>query len=172
MALDATDGRKPFSPGIYLVLPDILLACIVAANPNKSWRLAFSVAFTILTIHALSYTTGDKLQDYSTGSTLSGQVLTACYLLLFTKLVDDFQYISDSRPLASLSFWKRIYWAACIIHSPRGIGWNYQVRRLTSPLYATLKERTHRLHICPHRRQCPDCASSPRVYGVPSAAFS
>ncbi|OCH92794.1 hypothetical protein OBBRIDRAFT_412427 [Obba rivulosa] len=66
----------------------------------------------------MGFTTGDKLRNYSTGSMFMGQLLTVAYLVF---LVDQ------------IPFHKRVYWALCLDHSLRGVGWNWVVANIPPP---------------------------------------
>ncbi|KAK0463766.1 membrane bound O-acyl transferase family-domain-containing protein, partial [Desarmillaria tabescens] len=82
--------------------------------------------FALLCYKGLQYTTGDKLQNYSMGSTIGGQFFTALHLLLIVEPIRQYRHLTDIDDPRTRPLLKRVYWAGCIIHSPRGIGWNYQ----------------------------------------------
>ncbi|KAG6835667.1 hypothetical protein H0H93_015926 [Arthromyces matolae] len=90
-------------------------------------RIALFLGFSLLSYQGLQYTTGDKLQDYSMGSTIGGQFFTALHLLLLVDPIKQYRHVRDTDDPRTRPLLKRVYWTGCIIHSPRGIGWNYQV---------------------------------------------
>ncbi|KAJ3785259.1 membrane bound O-acyl transferase family-domain-containing protein [Lentinula aff. detonsa] len=119
--------RSSFSVVPYLILPDLLLAIVLAFGLNFRFRLLFYALFSYVCISGLLLTTGDRMQDYSIGSTLGGQFFTATHLLLFSEPLAQYRHREDKDEPRKRSFWRRALWTWCIVHSPRGIGWNYQV---------------------------------------------
>ncbi|KAG7448101.1 uncharacterized protein BT62DRAFT_753427 [Guyanagaster necrorhizus] len=120
--------RPPFPLLKFLVLPDLFLAAVLAIGLPKWARVIYLLGFVGLTYRGLQYSTGpDKMQDYAMGSTLGGQLFTAIHLLLLAEPIIQYRHFSDTDDPQKRSFLRRVYWAACIIHSPRGIGWNYEV---------------------------------------------
>ncbi|KAF8065364.1 membrane bound O-acyl transferase family-domain-containing protein [Lyophyllum atratum] len=124
--MSSDEGRPPFPFLTFLVVPDILLAFALALDLSKRTRLISFVAFAWVCYEGLLYTTGDKMQDYSMGSTIGGQFFTALHLLLIVEPIRQFRHSTDVDDPRTRPLLKRVYWAGCIIHSPRGIGWNYQ----------------------------------------------
>ncbi|KAJ3747092.1 hypothetical protein DFH05DRAFT_1521426 [Lentinula detonsa] len=174
--------RSSFPVVPYLILPDLLLAIVLAFGLNFRFRLVFYTLFSYVCISGLLLTTGDRMQDYSIGSTrppeapmeprppkgvqstlrfgpkdsptkgkrqnrpqkyansgevwrelpgacstLGGQFFTATHLLLFSEPLAQYRHREDKDEPRKRSFWRRALWTWCIVHSPRGIGWNYQV---------------------------------------------
>ncbi|OCH85651.1 hypothetical protein OBBRIDRAFT_807362 [Obba rivulosa] len=109
----------------YLVLPDIFLTCLLKCS-------AF-LAYAGITVKALGATTRDGLQDYSMGSMFMGQLLTATYLIFLADPLRNFRYRNDATEPVVMPFYKRVHWALCINHAPRGIGWNWQVANVPPP---------------------------------------
>jgi hypothetical protein len=119
---------RPLFPVIpYLVVPDILLATVLAGELSLTFRFGFYVIFAYICISGLSFSTLDQMSDYSMGSTLGGQFFTALHLLLLAQPISQYKHHSDvGEEPRGRPFWKKWFWSACVIHSPRGIGWNYQ----------------------------------------------
>ncbi|KAG5714972.1 hypothetical protein E4T56_gene5371 [Termitomyces sp. T112] len=124
--MSTRETRPPFPFVTFLLVPDILLALALALDLPKRTRVAFFVVFALVCYQGLQYTTGDKMQDYSMGSTIGGQFFTALHLLLLAEPIRHYRHFSDHDDPSTRSLFKKVYWTACIIHSPRGIGWNYQ----------------------------------------------
>ena len=114
----------------YLVLPDIFLCILIAVQAPPVLRLLGFVLHTYVSAHGLRFTTGDRLQDYGIGSAFSGQFFTALHLLWLTRPVNEFRHENDrvGRSTSELPLWKRVWWTFSVNHSPRGVGWSYQVR--------------------------------------------
>lgn len=119
--------RQPFPIFQCLILPDIALCFLVAVYPNKTWRFSAISLLLYSNVNALSYTTGDGLQDYAFGSTLLTQLFTAIHLLWLTNPLLEFRHKHDVVPPSEQPWHKRLWWSFCVNHGPRGIGWNYQV---------------------------------------------
>jgi len=64
------------------------------------------------------------------GGLFSGQLLTAVHLLWLHNPLSEFRHELDQVAPLSLPLWRRVYWAMCVNHSPRGFGWNYEVSNL------------------------------------------
>lgn len=113
----------------YLVLPDIFLCILIAVQAPPVLRLLGFVLHTYVSAHGLRFTTGDPLQDYGIGSAFSGQFFTALHLLWLTRPVNEFRHENDrvGRSTSELPLWKRVWWTFSVNHSPRGVGWSYQV---------------------------------------------
>ncbi|KAJ3830664.1 membrane bound O-acyl transferase family-domain-containing protein [Lentinula raphanica] len=126
----ASFHRTPFSMALYLVLPDLLLAIVLAFGLQLRFRVVFYLLFSYACISGLQYTTGDKFQDYSAGSTLGGQFFTAMHLLLFAEPLTEYRHREDKDDPRGRSLWRRTIWSWRIIHSPRGLGWNYEVSNI------------------------------------------
>jgi hypothetical protein len=119
--------RQPLSIFQYLILPDIALCFLIAIYPSKTWRFSAISLLFYSNVKALSYTTGDGLQDYAFGSTLLTQLFTAIHLLWLTNPLVEFRHKNDVVPPSEQPWLKRLWWSFCVNHGPRGIGWNYQV---------------------------------------------
>lgn len=119
--------RQSFSVGPYLILPDLILATILALGLKFQFRVLFFALFSYVCFSGVLCTTGDRMQDYSIGSTLGGQFFTATHLLLFAEPLAHYRHCADKDDPRNKTLWRRMLWSLCIVHSPRGIGWNYQV---------------------------------------------
>ncbi|KAJ4481970.1 membrane bound O-acyl transferase family-domain-containing protein [Lentinula aciculospora] len=142
----AAPVRQTFSVGPYLILPDLLLAVVLGFGLKFRFRVLFYALFSYICISGILLTTGDKMQDYSIGSTLGGQFFTATHLLLFSEPLAQYRHQEDKYEPKKWSLWRRMLWSWCIVHSPRGIGWNYQVsnippRPLPTPKWTFIRSR-------------------------------
>ncbi|KAH7870920.1 membrane bound O-acyl transferase family-domain-containing protein [Lentinula edodes] len=131
--------RQSFSIGPYLILPDLILAAILALGLKFQFRVLFFALFSYVCISGVLCTTGDRMQDYSIGSTLGGQFFTAAHLLLFAEPLAHYRHCADKDDPRNKTLWRRMLWSLCIVHSPRGIGWNYQVSNVPPRPLSTSK---------------------------------
>ena len=119
--------RLPLPVVQYILLPDVLLVLLIATRPIPSIRFAFFGVFTYVSLQALSFTAGNATQDYFIGFILASQFLLAIQLLWLTNPLDELRHERDKVPAHDLPLWKRIYWAFCLDHSVRAVGWTHQV---------------------------------------------
>ncbi|KAG6908488.1 hypothetical protein DXG01_004422 [Tephrocybe rancida] len=133
-------SRPSFPILTFLVLPDILLALVLALDLSKKTRICFFIGFALICYKSLQHTTGDKFTDYSMGTTVGGQFFTALHLLLFVRPLREYRHLEDKDDPRKKSLIRRVYWSGCVIHSPRGVGWNYQIPNI-SPTPSTPNTR-------------------------------
>lgn len=136
--MTSDDIQEPQRPTIpifpTLFVPELVLCALIAFRPRESQAWPTIAAATIVGLcclgyKALSYTTGEALQDYTFGSTLATSVFTAIHLLYLTHPNVEFRHERDVGDFYDRSFVQRAYWAFCVVYNQRGIGWNYEVRQ-------------------------------------------
>ncbi|KZT19948.1 hypothetical protein NEOLEDRAFT_1076747 [Neolentinus lepideus HHB14362 ss-1] len=127
------EARRTFSSLRHLFLPTICLAFIVSIKPGPFMRLTTSIIYTAFTLDALTLTTGDPRRDFSMGTAMTSNLATAIHLLWMSDPVRDFRHGKVNINLGTLPTSKRWYWMLCVLYSPRGIGWNYQVANVPLP---------------------------------------
>jgi len=110
-----------------LLLQNVFIAALIAFRPPSSVRFIAFIAYSYAVGLILMCTTGNLQRNYSTGCTFMGQFFTAFHLIWLTDPLKDIRHERDTVTPAELPFWRRMYWALCLIHSPRGVGWSYQV---------------------------------------------
>ncbi len=126
--------HRPSLPVIgHIVFPDIVLVWLVATHPPFILRLLGFSIFSYLTFSSLAYTAGNPTQDYFIGFVLSSQFLLAVWLIWIIVPLDELSHERDTVRPREMPLLRRLYWAFCLDHSVRAIGWSYQVslRRLT-----------------------------------------
>ena len=129
---DAVAPRAPLNALTQLLLPEVALPILAAVRLPFAVKAAVSVVLLGSILHTfLTATSGVVVNDYAIGSAVLGN--TFFNILLFVWIIDpmaEFRYLrdTDSSPLASRSFFSRLYNSLCIIRNYRLIGWNSQVR--------------------------------------------
>ncbi|KAH7874290.1 membrane bound O-acyl transferase family-domain-containing protein [Lentinula edodes] len=119
---------------IYIFVPAILLACVIAFRCPTWVRLLFFVWYTSHLLQGMSLRTGNSWVDYSNGSTLGGELTKTFYLLFLVNPARDWSHGSDAgKRIDGRPWWKRVYWCLCAAYTMRGVGWNYQVPGVPSP---------------------------------------
>ncbi|KAI9056449.1 hypothetical protein FKP32DRAFT_1585712 [Trametes sanguinea] len=127
-AYDAA-GRPPLPFFTFVVVPDVALACIMALQPPRAFKLGLSLLLLIMSAYAcVAYTMGNPTDDYTMGSTFYGNtVLNIALFLWLTDPLQDIRYLRDPTALAEKSLAARIWSMLCMIHNNRLIGTNAQV---------------------------------------------
>ncbi|PCH41661.1 hypothetical protein WOLCODRAFT_101014 [Wolfiporia cocos MD-104 SS10] len=149
-------NKRPLLPTLPTVLLfNLFIGSIVALRPKLQIRMAAFVAYISSLAFIYSCTTGDMRRDYTAGSTLMQQFLTAFSLVWLTDPLLELRHERDSAHPLTLSFVQRLYWVQCIINNPRGVGWNYQVANVPP-----------RLSVPRWRFVCQRCFSAFRWYLV------
>ena len=120
---------RPHLPVIpFLLVFQLIHACLLALCLRGPGRLLSTAFLLSLAGFALHCTTGDAQRDYYVGSSLMTQALPVILLNWLSDPMHEFRHECDCRAPASLPFLKRVWWALCILNSPRGVGWSYAVR--------------------------------------------
>lgn len=117
----------------YIVVPDFLLVCLVALHPPLFIRILGFATLLYLGFQSLYFTLGDPTQDYFLGFYLSAQILLAVQFLFIKVPIDELRHERDLKSRArDFPLWYRLYWAFCLDHSVRAIGWTHEVRALST----------------------------------------
>ena len=112
----------PFYGGIQLAT-----ACLVALSPRGLNRVVGTAALLCIIILVYGFTTGDAQRDFPIGNTFATQAFTALLFSWLTDPINDFRHERDRVAPADLPFARRVWWALCLLNSPRGIGWSCEV---------------------------------------------
>ncbi|KAI0718577.1 membrane bound O-acyl transferase family-domain-containing protein [Cerioporus squamosus] len=135
------ETRVPISPLTQLILPDIVLAVLVAVRVPYALKATISLVLLRNLLHTLlTATTGVSGSNYAFGSAVLAN--TFFNILLFVWIVDpmeEFRYLRDDdpSPLASRSFFARTFNAFCIMRNSRLIGLNVQISNIPPPFQGT-----------------------------------
>ena len=124
-----TRPTRPLLPILPFFLTfQLTHACLIALSPRRPGRLFGTLALVALVVLAYRCTTGDVQHDCYMGNSLMTQALPVLLLNWLTDPVHDFRHERDPCAPAALSFPRRVWWALCVLNSPRGVGWSYEVR--------------------------------------------
>ncbi|TFK62057.1 hypothetical protein BDN72DRAFT_827867 [Pluteus cervinus] len=113
-----------------LLLPQLILSIFVAYRFSLFWRTTALIALIANVTFALSCTTGDAFQDYTTGVPIATMFVTTIHLLFLTNPETDFKHESSTQPVQALSIPRRLIWGISITLNPRNVGWNTEVANL------------------------------------------
>ena len=155
----AMDSRPPFNFVFLLsviLLPNLFLAAVLAANPAKRWRAVFMVVLTCTTLVGFRTTAGGPRMNYMLGCSLAEFWLMDLHLLFVVNPLQDYRHRSDKIHPTQYPYWYRVYWCFCVKVTVRGVGWNYRVclflysfvsngllERFRSSMFLLLRKRIH-----------------------------
>ncbi|KAI0315998.1 membrane bound O-acyl transferase family-domain-containing protein [Amylostereum chailletii] len=122
--------RSPLSFVRHIVLPDILLITLIATQPPTPTRFLGFAVVLYASVTALACTAGGATTNYSIGFLLGIQVFTALRFLWLERPLDVHRHERDGQPPREMSIWRRLYWAFCLDHGFRGVGWTHQVKNV------------------------------------------
>ena len=112
----------PFYLGIQLIQ-----ACLIALSPQRTSRIVGTTTLLAVVASVYGFTTGDAQRDYSTGNAFMTQAFTGILFIWLTEPIHEFRHERDLVAPAQLPFARRVWWALCLLSSPRGIGWSCEV---------------------------------------------
>ena len=112
----------PFCIGMQLATP-----CLVALSLRGLNHVVGTAALLCIIISAYGFTTGDAQRDHATGSAFATLAFTALFFSWLTDPIQDFGHERDRVAPAELPFARRVWWALCLLNSPREIGWSCEV---------------------------------------------
>ncbi|KZT01615.1 uncharacterized protein LAESUDRAFT_663582 [Laetiporus sulphureus 93-53] len=116
----------------FVILQHVLLACLIAIRMQRRARIVAFLSYFCVLVPVFLFTTGDIHRNHSTGCMVTGQIFTAFHLLCLSDPLNDFRHEREEISPSKMPYLRRVYWALCVICSPRGVGWNYQVANVPS----------------------------------------
>ncbi|KZT63106.1 hypothetical protein DAEQUDRAFT_229749 [Daedalea quercina L-15889] len=124
---------RPVLPALRLPLLLVIHighACLIALSPRRSGRIIGTIALYSLIACAYLTSTGNAQGDNSIGIYIANQAFIIVLLNWLTDPIHDFRHERDYSSPAGLPFLHRVWWAMCVIDSPRGVGWSYKVANI------------------------------------------
>ncbi|KZT63295.1 hypothetical protein DAEQUDRAFT_641339, partial [Daedalea quercina L-15889] len=123
--------HRPILPVLpFFLVCQLAHACLIALSPRVPGRIVGTAALYALIASAYQRTTGDAQRNYSIGNSIMSQAFTIFVLSWLNDPVHEFRHERDYSSPAELPFLRRVWWALCIINSPRGVGWSNQVANI------------------------------------------
>lgn len=119
--------RQPFPLAVFVAF-EFLLSIPLALPLGQPARLGFFLVLCLLYFNIITSTTGTPSGDWSLGLAITPQLLKALDTYVFNRAEEVFRRNDalDADP-AAFSFWKKLGWATELIHTPRGVGWNWEI---------------------------------------------
>ncbi|KAF8643569.1 hypothetical protein AX16_008957 [Volvariella volvacea WC 439] len=122
------------SPSLFnAILPNILLTAVIAYPPPRWGKYLFIAIYAYFTYVQLRATTGIPFSDYVSGCLIFAELVNAIDLVLLEEPVDELRHQTDKASPRELPMFKRLYWAFCLIWSPRSYGWTNQNGNIKPP---------------------------------------
>ncbi|KAH9848680.1 membrane bound O-acyl transferase family-domain-containing protein [Lenzites betulinus] len=136
----ASTGRPPFPMLTFVLLPNVVLAGVMALRPPPGIRFVASLALICTIVHAsMTYTLAGAppVANYSLGSFLGSMLLNTTLFAWPLEAAKSIHYLRYPGPLAEKPFWIRFWHSLCVIFNPRLIGTNAQVPNVPAPIKGT-----------------------------------
>jgi hypothetical protein len=131
--IEPAEPRRPTPVLPLFILLELIVTIPIALRLSAFWRISVLCAYAALSVAVVVRTTaGSSDQNYMVGSRLGIQFFNAVHLLLLTDPLVEFRYEGDGEDPAQKPLLRRIFWVACVNQNVRGIGWNFQVCKIST----------------------------------------
>lgn len=126
--------REPL-PSLYYPISYAVLLLGYFLGPGAVKAFAASSVLLVLALQRPRFTSGDVVTDYTLSGTLF--ILLLAYLDHGTAIEDGPRYVGRLRKLLPnggtgerdpKTWWQKLKWSVRLSSTPRGIGWNWQVK--------------------------------------------
>ena len=111
-----------------LIVMQLSHASLIALSPRRPGRIIGTTTLYSLIACAYMCASGNTQGDCSVGIFTGSQVFTIYVLNWIANPIQDYRHERDYSSPAEISFLRRVWWAVCVINSPRGVGWSYEAR--------------------------------------------
>lgn len=129
LAMASHPRPSPHLPTL-VILQYVYLSILVATQPRWPVRAAAFMVYVCILGLVFTCTTGVASTDYGLACMLAGQFILAIQFILLQNPLRELRHERDHVAPEKLPFWRRTYWALCVLFSSRGIGWTYQIPHL------------------------------------------
>ena len=121
------ERRRPFSLLVFVSF-EILLSLPLALTLGQHARFGFFLVLCLLYVSLITSTTGTPSGDWSLSLAITAQLLKALDMFVLHRAEATFRR-NDALHIdpATLSFGKKLAWASELIHTPRGVNWNWEI---------------------------------------------
>ncbi|KAG2121322.1 membrane bound O-acyl transferase family-domain-containing protein [Suillus clintonianus] len=117
-----SEGRK---------IPAFVLQLGITLDLRAPWNVATCVAIIFVCLTCIRHAKTDVLfLDYFIGMAIAGLAMDAIHMILLVRPLHTFHHQKQTRSAHELPWFPRFIWAAQLCASPRGVGWNHQVKNL------------------------------------------
>ncbi|KIK45418.1 hypothetical protein CY34DRAFT_78074 [Suillus luteus UH-Slu-Lm8-n1] len=119
-------------PLICTQVPALVLQLGITLNLRAPWNVATCVTVIVVCLTCIQHAkTNILFVDYFIGMAISGIAMDAIHMTLLVRPLHIFRHQEQTQSAHELPWPKRFIWAAQLCGSPRGVGWNHQVKNLT-----------------------------------------
>jgi len=141
------DQRPSISSPAFIMF-EVLLSLPLALTLGRHARLGFFLVLCVLYWNIITSTTGTPVGDWSVGLSITPQLLKALDMFLLHQAETDFRRNDILVDPATMTFGRKLAWATELIHTPRGVNWNWEIPYIC--YVGTESRRFVQLHIVPY----------------------
>lgn len=120
------ERRQPFSLPVFISF-EILLSLPLALPLGQHARFGFFLVLCLLYLNLITSTTGNPSGDWALGLAITPQLFKALDTFVLHRAEAVFRR-NDALNVdpTNLPFGKKLAWASELIHTPRGVNWNWE----------------------------------------------
>ncbi|KAG2344223.1 hypothetical protein BDR05DRAFT_882776 [Suillus weaverae] len=132
---------SPLVPLICTQVPALVLQLGITFDLRAPWNVATCITVVVVCLTCIQHVkTNILFVDYFIGMAISGIAMDAIHMTLLVRPLHTFRHQKQTQSAHELPWSKRFIWAAQLCGSPRGVGWNHQVKNLPEPTTKSRQE--------------------------------
>jgi hypothetical protein len=121
------EQRRHFSLSAFISF-EILLSLPLALPLGQHARFGFFLVLGLLYLNLITSTTGTPSGDWALGLAITPQLVKALDMFILHRAEAVFRRNEALHvDPATLPFYKKLAWASELIHTPRGVNWNWEI---------------------------------------------
>ncbi|KAG1733490.1 membrane bound O-acyl transferase family-domain-containing protein [Suillus lakei] len=122
---------SPVLPFLCTQVPPLVLQLGITLDLRAPWNVATCVTVIFVCLTCIQHAkTNILFVDYFIGMVISTIAMDAIHMTLLVRPLHTFRHQKQTRSAHELPWSKRFIWAGQLCSSPRGVGWNHQVKNL------------------------------------------
>ncbi|KAG1810341.1 uncharacterized protein HD556DRAFT_1436080 [Suillus plorans] len=112
-------------------VPALVLQLGITLDLQVPWNIMTCITLIFVCWTCIQHAkTNILFIDYFIGMAIAGIAMDAIHMTLLVRPLHTFRHQKQTRSAHELPWSKRFIWAAQLCGSPRGVGWNHQVKNL------------------------------------------
>ncbi|KAG1744631.1 membrane bound O-acyl transferase family-domain-containing protein [Suillus paluster] len=129
------------APLIYTQIPAFVLQIGITFDSRAPWNFATCAVILFVCLTCIQHArTNIIFVDYFIGMGITGLAMDAIHMTLLVQPLHIFRHQKQTQSAYELPWFKRFIWASQLCGSPRGVGWNHQVKNLPEHSAKSRKE--------------------------------
>ncbi|KAG2119423.1 membrane bound O-acyl transferase family-domain-containing protein [Suillus clintonianus] len=122
---------SPLVPFLCAQVPAFVLQFGITLDVRAPWNFATCAAVLIVCLTCIQHAKTDILfLDYFIGMAIAGLAMDAIHMTLLVRPLHTFHHRKQIKPAHELPWVEKFIWATQLCGSPRGVGWNHQVKNM------------------------------------------